>query len=466
MDKNIAARQADINTAVTCGTYYALYMFVFLLSELICQSKGAIAIGVEKVVSVYTVGLIFTAVGYLLLPFSRALIHGERARGFILLAAGAMALLSFGAIIFNGPPFFFMLLVAIYMTAVGYIGAFVHYAMAMEMRSSPYGGITIGCAICSSIIIQYIVQNFTTTDFSLFAAITAAFAVMFLILRGREAKLASCAMADSKMCRTLSCVKECRVLIAITAIMSIVMGISDGILTSLHASGEVVLSAYPRLFYAVSLVMAGYIADIKKRFYMPVATTCVLLLSVVITSFFEGSYGYVISLSTLYFLGGFAVVYFTTAFMDIAPDTDNPALWAGMGRIVRSLTIGFIAIPGTMLFRCASHHLLTLISLTLSLAVLVIFYINGKIDCSRAKVPSEKLDNASFAERFGLTERESELAKTIIMSSENIKELAVQMSISERALQRSIKVIYDKTGAESRLALIRIYYENKGDSKE
>ena len=445
MDKNIAARHADINTAVTCGTYYALYMFVFLLSELICQSKGAIAIGVEKVVSVYTVGLIFTAVGYLLLPFSRALIHGERARGFILLAAGAMALLSFGAIIFNGPPFFFMLLVAIYMTAVGYIGAFVHYAMAMEMRSSPYGGITIGCAICSSIIIQYIVQNFTTTDFSLFAAITAAFAVMF---------------------RTLSCVKECRVLIAITAIMSIVMGISDGILTSLHASGEVVLSAYPRLFYAVSLVMAGYIADIKKRFYMPVATTCVLLLSVVITSFFEGSYGYVISLSTLYFLGGFAVVYFTTAFMDIAPDTDNPALWAGMGRIVRSLTIGFIAIPGTMLFRCASHHLLTLISLTLSLAVLVIFYINGKLDCSRAKVPSEKLDDASFAERFGLTERESELAKTIIMSSENIKELAVQMSISERALQRSIKVIYDKTGAESRLALIRIYYENRGDSKE
>ena len=52
------------------------------------------------------------------------------------------------------------------------------------------------------------------------------------------------------------------------------------------------------------------------------------------------------------------------------------------------------------------------------------------------------------------------------MSSENIKELAVQMSVSERALQRSIKVIYDKTGADSRLALIRIYYENRGDSKE
>ena len=68
MNKSIAPPRAEINVSVFNGTYYALYMFIFLLAELVIQDRAAAAVGAEAVVPAYCVGLIATAAGYLLLP--------------------------------------------------------------------------------------------------------------------------------------------------------------------------------------------------------------------------------------------------------------------------------------------------------------------------------------------------------------------------------------------------------------
>ena len=79
MNKSIAPPRAEINVSVFNGTYYALYMFIFLLAELVIQDRAAAAVGAEAVVPAYCVGLIATAAGYLLLPLSRALVRGDAA---------------------------------------------------------------------------------------------------------------------------------------------------------------------------------------------------------------------------------------------------------------------------------------------------------------------------------------------------------------------------------------------------
>ena len=153
------------------------------------------------------------------------------------------------------------------------------------------------------------------------------------------------------------------------------------------------------------------------------------------------------------------VVFFTTSFLDFARHMPTPALWAGMGRVVRSLTIGFIAVPGVKLFQHAGHHLLTIISICLSLAVLLLFYAAGKLNNSSGEKSPAGGTAASFAGRYGLSGRENEIAELVIMSDDSINELAEQMAISGRAFQRSLTAIYEKTGTKSRLGLLRLYYE-------
>jgi hypothetical protein len=57
-----------------------------------------------------------------------------------------------------------------------------------------------------------------------------------------------------------------------------------------------------------------------------------------------------------YFFSGFYVIYFTVSFMDLAPRTLNPALWAGMGRVFRSFFIGLTAALSEWLFAAADRN--------------------------------------------------------------------------------------------------------------
>lgn len=108
------------------------------------------------------------------------------------------------------------------------------------------------------------------------------------------------------------------------------------------------MTSWPRLCYLAGLLLAGFLADIRKRAFMPVITLCVLMLSNMAIFFLSDPRHYQLNLSILYFYSGFYVVYFTVLFLDLAPGTRWPLLWAGMGRLCRSLCVGaFFCVQAT-----------------------------------------------------------------------------------------------------------------------
>ena len=68
-------------------------------------------------------------------------------------------------------------------------------------------------------------------------------------------------------------------LIVSVLLMSFVVGIIDSVLTSFNAEREYAIYSGVRLFYALGLILAGFVADMQKRDYLPLATVCALLLS-------------------------------------------------------------------------------------------------------------------------------------------------------------------------------------------
>ena len=67
----------------------------------------------------------------------------------------------------------------------------------------------------------------------------------------------------------------------------------------------------------------------------------------------------------------------------------------------------------------------------------------------------------AFAKAHELTPREEEVLQLILTKDGTNKELAKELMISERVYQRYLTSIYDKTGTNSKVGLILLYYGGK-----
>ena len=68
----------------------------------------------------------------------------------------------------------------------------------------------------------------------------------------------------------------------------------------------------------------------------------------------------------------------------------------------------------------------------------------------------------AFAEDFSLTEREKEVLRVLLVSEENVQDIAEQLLISRAALYRHIASLNEKTGTKSRIGLVQFYYTYQG----
>ena len=120
--------------------------------------------------------------------------------------------------------------------------------------------------------------------------------------------------------------------------MSLVAGMIDSVLTAFNAEKSYDIYGGVRLFYALGLILAGVLADIRERKYLPLSTVCTILLSSVCMFFLSDKVSYFAGTALMYLYSGFYVIFLTVMFLDFAPKSGRPELWAGMGRIVRSFT--------------------------------------------------------------------------------------------------------------------------------
>ena len=63
-----------------------------------------------------------------------------------------------------------------------------------------------------------------------------------------------------------------------------------------------------------------------------------------------------------------------------------------------------------------------------------------------------------FADSFSLTEREKEVLEVLLVSDENVQDIAETLMISRAALYRHIASLNEKTGTKSRIGLVQFYY--------
>ncbi len=358
-------------------------------------------------------------------------------------------------------------------------GYFSVYALVPKW----WRGRVLAAGICGGILIQYLVafSKVFPAPYTYLYFYTGAFllgvAVLWMLLREGDilqidavlpAADANLAAGSHHMLLIL--------LVAAVAIIAYLSSLYEGVMATAYQADEQGMFN-TRLLYSVSVVAAGFIADLKGRRYL--ALISVGVMTMLILDVFLLNYPAIKILNCIIlFLGaGFLAMFVSINFIDIAHLTEKPALWTGAGRIIKHSVSAFGSVLGVYFWANPDSGLLIIITQYLVLLIVLIFllfklyqmFIQEKEDVdipdfsnlgilpiaeSELLHPGVKLLPYNLEiEKYKFTEREKQVLASIIASS-SIKEIAAALFISERTVKFHIKNILTKTDTKNQKDLL------------
>lgn len=447
------------------GLCFSLCFFAFQITEFTVNDRAEILFGAKWVNTVYSVGIACTALGFLSFSWLRRLFAGERKRKVIICIVGLISILTSVALLTINSKVLFLLCSFLALLSYGHIGGKIYYSVSMTFSGNDYTGRFIGIGMGCAVLLQFVVQNLFVTNVAFIASIVISAAVLvYFVIKPPKDWMFENPLPYSSENKTDK--KEVSILIVATILMSLVIGLIDGVVVAKHAEGSLSVSSYARLFYALSLPVAGFVADIKNRKYLSIVTVCTLFISTISTALMSASGTFFWATAFMYVYSGFYVMFLTISFIDLAPRTKRPELWASMGRVIRSLTTAFTAIPVVGLFEQFGSIALVAGSCILSVMTLLVLFRSISFSILPQESAKETSDDASapltreeviqaYAKHYGFTPRESEVFEKLISTEDGTQQIADSLYISRRVLQRYIAAIYEKTDTKSRIGLFQ-----------
>ena len=368
--------------------------------------------------------------------------------------------------LFADHPALFLTSSAAALLLTGHISGCVYYNTAMYFAASRYMGRLIGTGMGVAILLQFVVQNLIpqSVTFIISIILSVAFVMYFVITVPKDWILENPLPYSSDAKKDF---KKTLLLIVAVVLMSLVAGMIDSVLTAFNAEKSYDIYGGVRLFYALGLILAGVLADIRERKYLPLSTVCTILLSSVCMFFLSNEVSYFAGTALMYLYSGFYVIFLTVMFLDFAPKSSRPELWAGMGRIVRSFTVAATVLPAFNIYGAVGTTVLAVVSCLLSILILLVLlpYLSNAAVSFK---PTEELISGSpelspqerlklFAQYCSLTPRETEVLEKLLTTEDGVQEIADSLYISRRMVQRYISSIYEKTETKTRLGLFQSY---------
>ncbi len=470
----------------------ALFTFVFLGSEFFFDRQIGQLVSAEGVVGAQALILGASVVGFLAfagidkLPKSHLWAPAAESAGGIACLAVVLA---------SGDPTIVQAAGCLGFFLLGCIGSAAHWSMARAFEGSPSLAKGAGTAYAMGILLQFANNQFVPADTGEIVALcigTVALAALIFAtqdptrekeaagetrqpVNGKESREemprpaikagGTSARQDSTHLQPLS-----RALwsVALVAILACMFATLDNVVTIADAQGAISVETWPRLFLAASGLAAGVLFDIRERRYMGFIMFAITLLSIISILAVEAGASPVIGLVVFYLSSGFFVTFFTTMFLQLAPRMRTPQLWAGMGRAANNLC-AFTISGASLALTQAGIATVMIASLVLFVLASAAFMGAGLfrlpqtarerevIEAGKAaeSAPSPEEAQATFIEAHGLTPREADVLRAATADERPLKNIADDLGISLRMVQRHLTNIYEKTGTQTRAGLTK-----------
>ncbi len=338
-----------------------------------------------------------------------------------------------------------------------HIGIYFGFYLTLLSRFIPPGksGICFGLAYAIASLGTYLFSLVHGGTLLVSKEVTALYLILasitiFLVYWGQDLIAPS---GDSPLTRIIqkSDIKELQLnyLIPIIIIAMTIFIIGSGLFYSLPVAESVNWNLI-RAFYAVGLILAGFIMD-KNRFICEVLVIASLTYPLIMLTLVGGGITGTVALSISYIFRGFISIYYVISFTNIGYERLEYLYLAPVGLFVSRLTETIIAV---LFLNVSISNIAQLIfSAALFLPLLALFVIMA----SKRMVPEPMSDAKRFAlysEKYGLTSREMEVLKCLAEGLSD-SEIAERCFISKNTVRFHISNLLKKTSTTSRVEVVQ-----------
>lgn len=439
----------------------AIFTFIFLGIEYLFVDMISLLVSENTVVLSQNYVLGTSCLGFVLYPVYNRYFKGLSRR--ICIGISAIIIVALITIIYLHPTYLITLITGLILFLfLGGLGGVTSYKVICILPDQKYLARCVGISYMIGIILQFINNNFVSLPLLESIVLDIFMGILMFILTTIPNTLnhhldVSKVKKERQICGGL--------LILLVFMMSCVFSTLDNAVTFLHATGEVNIEEFPRVLLALSGLLGGIIFDFKDRRFMSMIMYCVMLLSTICIVVLKYSESLLIGLLIFYMISGFFVVFFTASFMEIASYMKFPDLWAGLGRAVNNLAAVILSRSSLVLINSQGN----LMVVVLVICLFVIVTIIASTYSLQRKVLIEKLGESKIVllskeekllkikEQYTFTPREIEVFEYLTSTEDSVQDIANNMYISKRTLERYISSIYKKTGVKSRIGLLNIY---------
>lgn len=257
--------------------------------------------------------------------------------------------------------------------------------------------------------------------------------------------------------------------IALVMILACLFSTLDNVVTLSNAHGTIDVQAWPRLFLAASGLAAGIVFDLAERRYMGLVMLGIAVLSTISILAVEAGADPNLGLVVFYLSSGFFVTFFTATFTQLAPRMHAPALWAGMGRAANNVCAFTTSGISLALVTSDNVALIMIGALVLLVAACAAFVAAGLFRLPQTEQEREQLaeealaapaieeQRQAFITDHALTPREVDVLVAVTQDERPLKQIAEELGISMRMVQRHLSSIYQKTDTQTRAGLTKVF---------
>ena len=414
------------------------YSVMFFLTEFALHTHLN-AFGARTMTALYAAAMFINGCGYLLFPLlARTRMAAADKNRFVPATAALFVISAALAEIFAqpGPRILFSFAA---MALGGFLGGASLWAAAVALRPTGMTGKLYAAAIAASVAVQYPIQNYFAAPHLRLAVVAAAAALFVRAMPPSPGEPARRLPPEERGTPAADFIFAA----AMVVLLSYFYSLGDGVLMKLNAEGKLAVFKWPRLFYILSLMIAGW-ADAESYQLFHLCFWC---------------------------FAGFYVVYFSVPFMRTAEESGFPELWACLGRIIKQFVNCAGVVFTSALTEVSGARWIFWCNAALVAAMAAWLAFGRRIGTGETYAPetareappapqaTEDERIAAFAEKYGLSAREMEILKMLVdkNAEQTTQELADALGVSRRTCERRLSALYAKTGTRNRADMMIAY---------
>ncbi len=450
----------------------ALFTFVFLTAEFRFDINVGLLAGAERVVLAQGFILGASVIGFI--GYAPLLGHAQCKGQPQAIATAAVPIAIVGLTQIQSPtgPFTLETLGCVAFLGLGLLGAAAHHAFALAFQDDPKLANGAGAAYAAGILLQFTLNLLDCGGIvELIILGAATIVISALSAAPQEADDNSSVIINPFAEPSHALAKQACWSIALVMIIACLFSTLDNVVTFSNAHGTIAVQTWPRLFLAASGLVAGLIFDLAERRYMGLVMLGVTVLSTISILAVEAGADPNLGLVVFYLSSGFFVTFFTATFTQLAPHMRAPALWAGMGRAANNVCAFTTSSISLALVTSGNVALIMIVALVLLVAACVAFVAAGLFRLPQTEqerehqqlaeealaAPTIEEQRQTFITDHGLTPREVDVLVVVTQDERPLKQVAEELGISMRMVQRHLSSIYQKTDTQTRAGLTKAF---------